>query len=85
MAQSVACLKRTSLISGEAEEVELKAMWPARVLLTMDEHCQPSNCRGIQETQSTALTRNGPHPGKPEARVCRNLNSWVAKLGLMEC
>ncbi len=42
-------------MSGDAEEVELKAMWPARVLLTLDEHFQLSTCRGIQEKQSGML------------------------------
>ena len=49
MAQSVACLERsTSLVSGDAEKLELEAMleaiWPARVFLALDAHFQLSKC-----------------------------------------
>ncbi len=51
MAQRLACLKRSaSLVSGQAEKVELEAMSPARVLITLDKHFQAWKCRGKRQT-----------------------------------
>ena len=67
---------------GEAEEVEPNTMWPARVLLTLDEHFQPSNCLGIQEKQSAALARNGPHQRNQKLGCAGTRTAGVAKLGV---
>ena len=64
MAQSVVCLERsTSLMSGEAEKLQLEAIWPARVLLALDAHFQLSKCHAYK---INSIGKNGLHHDKLE-------------------